>query len=91
MDKKRANEFLKYWKQILLENPYISFKDLKDKRIIYHELIKLGLKKEEECQDIDRLNFGRWINYYAGKEINETILKYFWCWGMLWFGFLIPN
>lgn len=67
MDKIKINEFLSFWKQIIIENPNLDFKKIDMTRTIYHYLIKLGVNEEEK--EIKTNNFfDEWIKYFKDKN-----------------------
>ncbi len=67
MDKIRINEFLSFWKQIIIENPNLDFKSQDMTRTIYYHLIKLGVNEEEKKIKTNSF-FDEWISYFKNKN-----------------------
>lgn len=62
--KSRIDNFLKFFSSLILQNPGIQL----NTTIIYNELTKLGLDKEERNKKIN-IYFNNWINYF---EFNDN-------------------
>ena len=50
--KERVDDLLKFWRDILEENPQIDFSDPERVYMIYYDLLHLGVSKEEENKKI---------------------------------------
>ncbi len=50
--RKKINDFLKFFRDIALENPNLSFNSKDTCNMIYNKLIRIGVKKEENQYDL---------------------------------------
>ncbi len=67
MDKVRINDTLKYFAQIIKENPNLDISDANGEKYIYSLLVKTNVPKEEQYTLISDI-FAKWIDYYKDKE-----------------------
>ena len=66
MNKKKANEFLKYIANLVKENPNIHFNNAQDCRLIYHLLIKKDVKESDKKVNVSKEGmFEKWIKRYS--------------------------
>ena len=77
MNKKGMNDFLQFWKQIAIENPHLDFSDYNFAKKIYHELIRLGVKKEDKDKNVESM-FNHWITYFKDKENISAFVDPYW-------------
>jgi len=88
-NQQRINDFLTYWSKIGLQNPSYSFDTKEAQNQIYHELIHLGVSKEDQNVVLSSSNplseiensFQNWIDYYKDNDkilvFNPPYWKYF--------------
>lgn len=63
---KNMDEFLKFWRDIVKENPYLNLTD----DIVYNQLIRLGVKESDKRinlrynYNVNKSVFNEWISYY---------------------------
>ena len=77
MNKDKINEFLLFWKQIILENPELDFHDRNMVNTIYHHLIRIGVSEEDKNKLAEPF-FDRWINYFKDKENIKVFVSPTW-------------
>ena len=80
---KEMDDFLKYWRDILKENPFINLTE----NIVFNKIIKLGVNENDKNVNLSNNNFGqkstfeKWIEYYYNnpniKVFNSPDWKYF--------------
>ena len=58
------DDFLKYWRDVAQENPELDFEDPNFHDIIYHQLVRLGVPKQEQQQDVSYM-FPKWIEQFS--------------------------
>ena len=80
MNKERINEFLNFFKQLLIDNPNLDLLSKKGNKIIYHELIKLGVS-QDDLKDFNKSTdylFGHWIKNFRDKDGIKVFVDPFW-------------
>ncbi len=76
--KERVDDLLKFWRDILEENPQIDFSDPERVYMIYYDLLHLGVSKEEENKKISYF-FANWVNQFPNFHPGELKRDQYFC------------
>lgn len=79
MNKKKAEEFIKFIAQIAKQNPEINYESKKDCDALYHHLVQLSVNENENKTDLKSSGFfENWINYFKNKDHIKVFVNEKW-------------